>query len=79
MTELADRPAVLFLDDLCRELRIGRTTVARLRRHGCFPIKELPSLDKRPRWSRAAVDAYLAETQTQAPRRRRQRFLTTVK
>jgi len=79
MSEQPDRPAVFFLADICRELRVGKTTVEKLRRHGCFPIKELPPLDKRPRWSRAAVDAYLAETQTQAPRRRRQRFLTTVK
>lgn len=60
-------PAVLFLDDLCRELRISRRTIERLRRHRCFPIPELPSLDKRPRWSATAVAAYLTG---QAPARR---------
>jgi predicted DNA-binding transcriptional regulator AlpA len=51
---------VLFIDDVARELRTSRTTIARLRRQRLFPIPELPSIDKRPRWSRAAVDQYLA-------------------
>lgn len=49
---------ILFLADLCQELRVSRRTVERLRRHGAFPIPTLPSLDKRPRWSRAAVEAF---------------------
>ena len=48
-------PAVCFLDDLARILHISRRTIEKLRRHGAFPIRELPSLDKRPRWSGVAV------------------------
>lgn len=54
-------PLVCFIDDLCRVLRVSRTTVEKLRRHQVFPIPELlPALDKRPRWSRDAVQAFLA-------------------
>ncbi len=51
--------AVYFIEDVCRELRVSRSTVERLRRHGCFPIPELPALDKRPRWSAEAVKGFL--------------------
>ena len=44
-------PAVLFDRDLCAELRISLTTLKRLRRSRTFPIPELPSLDKRHRYS----------------------------
>lgn len=69
--------AVLFIADLVRELRVSRTTIEKLRRFGCFPIPELRSLDKRPRWSRAAVDAFLADdaAQSSVRPRRRGRFL----
>jgi hypothetical protein len=50
---------VLFIEDICARLRVSRNTVLRLRRHGAFPIPELPALDKRPRWSRQAVERYL--------------------
>lgn len=55
--------AILFLEDVCRELKVSRRTVERLRRHGAFPIPELPALDKRPRWSRTAVDTFLEQRQ----------------
>lgn len=55
-------PDVLFIDDLTRILRTSRSTIERRRRAGLFPIPELPSLDGRPRWSRRAVDAYLASS-----------------
>lgn len=54
-----DPNGVLFLEDVCRVLRVSRRTVERLRRHGAFPIAELPALDKRPRWSGAEVQRYL--------------------
>jgi len=54
------QPDVLFIEDLVRELRTSRRTIARLRRQRVFPIPELPSLDKRPRWSRVAVEQFLA-------------------
>lgn len=51
---------VYFIEDLCRELRVARRTVERLRADGQFPIPEiLPRLDDRPRWSTAKVDAYV--------------------
>lgn len=71
MSATETRPAVLFIDDLCRELRVARTTVEKLRRHRCFPIPEMRSLDKRPRWTRAAVDAFLADEQRPTFGRRR--------
>lgn len=53
--------AVLLDADICRELRISLTTLKRLRRQRAFPIPELlPALDKRHRYSRRDVDAYLA-------------------
>jgi hypothetical protein len=52
-------PAVCFIRDVCRALRMSRTTLKRLRRHGAFPIPELPALDKHPRWSGAEVQKFL--------------------
>ena len=57
--------AVLFMEDVCRELGMSMRTMHRLRRYRAFPIPELaqialPGKRYRPRWSRAAVDAYLA-------------------
>jgi hypothetical protein len=53
---------VLFIEDLERILRTSRSTIERRRRGGTFPIPELPSIDERPRWSRQAVERYLAST-----------------
>lgn len=65
-------PAVCFLEDVCRLLRVSRRTVERLRRHRAFPIPELPALDKRPRWSGAAVQRFLeGQGQLSVIRRRR--------
>lgn len=68
---MSELPDVLFLPDVCRVLRTSRSTVEKLRRHGCFPIAELPSIDKRPRWSRQAVEQYLAGETARANRRLR--------
>jgi hypothetical protein len=53
---------VLFIDDLARILRTSRSTIERRRRSGTFPIPELPAIDERPRWSRQAVEGYLASS-----------------
>lgn len=58
----ASLPDVLFIEDVARILRTSRSTIERRRRAGTFPIPELPSIDERPRWSRSAVEAYLAST-----------------
>lgn len=55
-------PEVLFIEDVARILRTSRSTIERRRRAGSFPIPELVSIDGRPRWSRQAVDRYLAST-----------------
>ena len=61
--DAADRqPAVLFLEDVADMLRVSRSTIERRRRAGTFPIPELPSLDRRPRWSVKAVEQYLNST-----------------
>jgi len=57
-------PDVLFIDDIARVLKTSRRTISRLRRQRVFPIPELDSIDKRPRWSRIAVDKYLAGERT---------------
>lgn len=48
-----------FLDETCAFLRMSRRTAERLRRHGAFPIPELPAIDKRPRFSGAAILAFI--------------------
>lgn len=53
---------VLFIEDLASVLRTSRSTIERRRRAGTLPIPELPSIDERPRWSRQAVERYLAST-----------------
>jgi len=55
---------VLFIDDVAAVLKTSRRTIARLRRQRVFPIPELPSIDKRPRWSRLVVEQYLAGERT---------------
>jgi hypothetical protein len=72
---------VLFIADLCQELGINRRTVERLRRHGAFPIPEMPSLDKHPRWLRSKVEAFKAserEHESHSTRRRSGRHLNVV-
>jgi hypothetical protein len=69
---------VLFIDDLVRILRTSRSTIERRRRSGSFPIPQLASIDGRPRWSRLAIERYLASTSEgrtarRSPRLRRSR------
>ena len=54
-----EKPAVMFDADVCRELRISLRTLRRLRRARVFPIPELRSLDKRHRYARRDVEAYV--------------------
>ena len=75
--ELADEaiqiPAVCFLEDVCRILRVARRTAEKLRRHRAFPIPELPSLDRRPRFAGADVRAFLERRHTQTVTQTRRR------
>lgn len=54
---------VLFIDDLVTRLKVSRSTIERRRRSHTFPIPELPAMDRRPRWSRTAVERFEASTQ----------------
>ena len=67
-------PLVCTIQDLARILKTSTRTIARQRKAGTFPIKELPELDRKPRWGRRDVEAFAArETQpamTLALRRR---------
>jgi hypothetical protein len=59
MSDEVPIPAVCFIEDVCRVLRISRRSLERARRYRSFPIRELPALDARPRWSGEDVRKYL--------------------
>jgi predicted DNA-binding transcriptional regulator AlpA len=71
---------VLFIEDICIVLGMGRRSVERKLHYGAFPIPTIPSLDKRHRWSRSAVDAFLAQQRhgTKSTRLSRRRHLKQV-
>jgi hypothetical protein len=56
-----DPQRVYFLDEVGTFLRVSRSTLERLRRVDALPIAELPSLDKRPRFSGAAILKFITE------------------
>lgn len=55
MSATPDAARVYFIDEVCAFLRTSRRTVEKMRRARVFPIPELPSIDKRPRWSGADI------------------------
>lgn len=57
-----DIPLICFDEDICRLLGFSRRTLQRLVRARVFPIPMLPALDTKRRWSREAVEAFLAST-----------------
>lgn len=70
-SESAPTPTqILFIDDVAALLRVSRSTIERRRREGTFPIPELPGLDCRPRWSRVAVERFLASSNGRVRKRR---------
>jgi hypothetical protein len=66
-----DIPAVCYIDDLVRILRMSRRSIARLRRHRVFPIRELAGFGGRPRWAGAEVQRFLEGQQSRESWRRR--------
>lgn len=60
-----------LIDDVARFLKTSRRTIERLRRHGAFPIPELPSVDKRARWGGADILKYLDGEMAMQPAVRR--------
>jgi hypothetical protein len=65
--DISELPAVLYDADLCALLEISLRTLKRHRRLNIFPISELPRLDRRHRYSRRDVEAFL----NREPARRR--------
>ena len=53
-------PEVLFMDDVAALLRCSPSTIKRRLRARVFPVAPLPGIDKRPRWSKAALLEWLA-------------------
>ncbi len=52
-------PEVLFLEDVAALLRCSPSTIKRRLRAHVFPVAPLPGIDKRPRWSKAALAQWL--------------------
>ena len=57
---LGTLPEVLFLEDVAALLRCSPSTIKRRLRAHVFPVPPLPGIDKRPRWSKAALVQWLA-------------------
>ena len=53
-------PDVLFLEDVAALLRCSPSTLKRRLRAQVFPVAPIQGIDKRPRWSKAAVMQWLA-------------------
>ena len=53
--DIADWPHVLLLSDLAALLRCSESTIKRRLRAGVFPVAPLAGIDRKYRWSRAAV------------------------
>ena len=53
-------PDVLFLEDLAALLRCHPKTIKRRLEAHVFPVAPIPGIDRRPRWSKAAVLRWLA-------------------
>ena len=53
-------PEVLFLEDVAALLRCSPSTIKRRLRAHVFPVAPLPGIDKRRRWSKAALLEWLA-------------------
>jgi excisionase family DNA binding protein len=70
-----ERGPVLTIDELAKELKISRRTIEKRLRAGTWPINEIERLDKKHRWSRSAVDEFLATPRvpSRAGRRRKDR------
>jgi hypothetical protein len=50
---------ILYIEELAAVLRCSRDSIERRLRRHTFPIKPLPRLDARQRWSTADVRAFL--------------------
>ena len=57
--DIDDWPEVLLLADMAELLRCSPSTIKRRLRAGVFPIGALPAIDRKRRWSKAAVWKWL--------------------
>ena len=62
-TRLDDYGDVLFLPDLATVLKTSERTIKRRLRAGTFPIRTLPSIDKRHRFAKVDVARFLNRQQ----------------
>jgi len=51
---------IMLIDEVANVLKISRKQIERLERRGAFPIPRLPKLDRHPRYSREAVERFIA-------------------
>ena len=58
--EIDALPDVLFLEDVAALLRCSPSTLKRRLRAHVFPVAPIQGIDKRPRWSKAAVMQWLS-------------------
>lgn len=56
---MSDQYGVLFITEVAELLRTSRRTLERRIKAGDDLPPMLPSIDKRPRWTRAAVEEWL--------------------
>lgn len=61
LADLDSIPAVCFLDDVAYWLETSRRTVEKMRAARVFPIREMASIDKRPRWCGTDVRRFLEQ------------------
>ena len=66
-----DLPEVLLLKDVAALLRCSVSTIKRGLRAKVFPVPPLPGIDRRLRWSKAAVLQWLEVGGPGNPRRHR--------
>jgi predicted DNA-binding transcriptional regulator AlpA len=65
--------AIMLIDEVADTLKISRKQIERLERRGAFPIPRLPKLDRHPRYSREAVERFIAGKPLPLSTRRRKR------
>lgn len=68
--EFAANDQIYFIDDLATLFRTSRRTIDRRRKNGTFPVAELPAIDNKPRWSKAAVMRFLSQSREAESRKR---------
>ena len=57
---------VLFIDDVAHLLGCSPSTIRRRLRANVFPVRPLPGIDKRLRWSRRSFDLWFRRSDTRA-------------